>query len=418
MSSENAGGDLKRVEPEKSYESHTTVGETLAAGYRRTWENRRKGGRSVADGTRESYYDVPPIHKPHWKWEIYTYFFFGGISGASYAIAAIAGLFGDSGNQRIARVGRYLSLPAALLSTLLLIMDLKRPERFYMMLRVLKLRSPMSVGTWLLAVFSAFSGLSALVQAGRDGLFGRGSGLGLLLRAVPLRLIEPLGIPWGLLLSGYTGVLLAATAVPLWTKNYLLIGPLFLATAMSNATAAIALVLSLTRGTSQQTFKRLERLDVIAIVTELALITAFKWRLSPTVARPLSEGKYAWIHNVGVIGLGLGAPLLLQIKSAFFGGQASRPIVGLASSLVLMGGLLLRYVMVKAGKESADDPQATFEMASDPQTARVSASVASGALGAPGDAGEYKPPVLSVGQPAPEGTVTREPGMRVQPGTA
>ena len=56
-------------------------------------------------------------------------------------------------------------------------------------------------------------------------------------------------------------MLLAATAVPLWTKNYLLLGPLFLASAVSSSMAAIALVLARVRGTSRETLARLERLD-------------------------------------------------------------------------------------------------------------------------------------------------------------
>ena len=81
-----------------------------------------------------------------------------------------------------------------------------------------------------------------------------------------VRLVGVVGTLPALLVIGYTGVLLAATAVPLWTRSYLLLGPLFLASALSSATAAIALVLAAARGTSRETLARLERLDAAIII--------------------------------------------------------------------------------------------------------------------------------------------------------
>src|SRR4051812_12496931 len=100
-----------------------------------------------------TYYGVPPIHKPHWHWLIVSYFFLGGLSGGSYVVASIADLFGHADDRETVRVGRYLALLALLPCPLLLVLDLGRPERFLHMLRVLKLRSPMSLGTWGLLSF-------------------------------------------------------------------------------------------------------------------------------------------------------------------------------------------------------------------------------------------------------------------------
>src|SRR5205085_9522628 len=116
---------------------------------------------------------------------------------------------------------------------ILLILDLGRPERFHHMLRVVKLRSPMSIGTWGLLIFGGFNGLSALIQAAEDGLFGRASLLSRLLLALPCRTIAFVGGMFGFLVGGYTGVLLGVTAVPVWAKNHLLLGPLLLTSAMS-----------------------------------------------------------------------------------------------------------------------------------------------------------------------------------------
>ncbi len=320
-------------------------------------------GRSTEDGTRDSYYGVPPIHKAHWEWLITTYYFLGGIAGASYAVAGIARLVGGEENKEITRAGQYISLAALLPSPVLLILDLGRPERFYRMLRIFKLRSPMSVGSWLLAAFGGFSFLSAAIQAAEDGLLGRENPPVGLLRALPARLIGTLGIPLGFGVSGYTGVLVSATAVPLWTKNALMMGPLFVTSSISNATAAIALALSTSKNTRTGAFERLERLDSVVLLTELGMLEAHRRRLGPIIARPLVEGRTGGLYRYGVLGLGILAPLLLQGKSVALGKQPSRPLVALASLLVLGGGYTFRYVINQAGRLSADDPASTFELA-------------------------------------------------------
>lgn len=334
----------------------------------RKWENRRAGARTAADEARASYYGIPPIHAPTWKWLIISYFYLGGIAAGSYVIASIAEIVGGRSGGRIVRAGRYLSLAALMPSPILLILDLGRPERFLHMLRVLKLRSPMSAGTWDLLVFSAFCGLSALIQAARDGLLGPGTVLSRLLLALPSRLIGVLGIGPAFFLGSYTGVLLAATAVPLWTKSHLLMGPLFLTSAMSNATAAITLFLVLARGTSASTLQRLERLHAMALLAELALLTAMRLHLGPVLARPLERAPLGVVFRGGVIGAGLVAPLALQ--ATLSGRQnAGRRGTAVASALALLGGFLLRYVMIMGGRHSAADPEATFVLAGDVEEA-------------------------------------------------
>jgi formate-dependent nitrite reductase membrane component NrfD len=309
------------------------------------------------------YYGLPAIHKPQWGWLIVAYFFLGGIAGGTYAIASLADLVGGREGRPIARAGRYLSLAALLPCPILLILDLGRRERFLHMLRVLKLRSPMSVGTWGLTLFGGFCGLSALVQAARDGMLGRRSAPSRMLAAMPSEAIGVAGALPAFFVAGYTGVLLAATAVPLWTKSHLLLGPLFLASAMSAATAAIALVLSAARSTSARTLERLERLDSLALLTELGLLVAMRAHLGPTVGRPLREGRLGLVERAGVLGLGILTPLALYARSLLPGVAPSRVGTCVAASLVLVGGFLLRYVIVMGGRASADDPRATFELA-------------------------------------------------------
>src|SRR5258708_39463541 len=127
-----------------------------------------------------TYYDYPVLKAPIWRWEIVWYFFLGGLAAGCYVIASIAALFGSQEDRVVARTGYYLSLLALLPCPPLLIKNLGRPERFLHMLRIFKVKSPLSMGTWGLVSFSLFRGLTAQNQAAHDGLLRRWSGARLL----------------------------------------------------------------------------------------------------------------------------------------------------------------------------------------------------------------------------------------------
>src|SRR5438552_15935501 len=71
---------------------------------------------------------------PNWEWWILAYFFFGGISGGSYAIGTLLRLVGTPADQRAARIAFITSFVALLPCPLLLIADLRQPLRFVNML--------------------------------------------------------------------------------------------------------------------------------------------------------------------------------------------------------------------------------------------------------------------------------------------
>src|SRR5207237_900760 len=142
-------------------------------------------------------------------------------------------------------------------------------------------------------------------EATRAGALGQDTAPAQLGRRVPSRLVGAVGTVPAFLVIGYTGVLLAATAVPLWTRSYLLLGPLFLASALSSATAAIALVLAAARGTRRETLARLERLDALVMIAELGLLLAVRATLGRGLARPLARGRLGRLYRLGVVGVGL-----------------------------------------------------------------------------------------------------------------
>lgn len=336
--------------------------------------------RTAAEAARSSYYGVPVVHKPHWKWLIIVYFFLGGISGAAYVLAAIADTLDPTNNRPIVRAGRYVSFAALLPSPILLILDLGKPERFLMMFRVLKLRSPMSLGTWALTLFGGFSAFAALGQAASHRLpvLQRSSWSPSPRR---LRAVSIAGSPIALFVAGYTGVLLAATAVPLWTKRARFLGPIFLSSAFTTAAAAVSLFLPGGSDRHETSRDRLERVETLSSLAELALLATWLHRLGPTAA-PLSQGRTATVFRHGTLTAGFVVPLLLSTIRSVLPRRASSLLGYVASACALAGGFALRYAVVVAGGASADDPAATFETtrAPDHSTGAVASSLPGAAL--------------------------------------
>jgi formate-dependent nitrite reductase membrane component NrfD len=243
----------------------------------------------------------------------------------------------------------------------LLTKDLGRPERFLHMLRIFKVKSPMSMGTWGLVSFSFCSGITAVIQAARDGILGRWWGPRML-AALPQRLLALPGSALGVFLGGYTGVLLTATSIPLWSRSKVL-GAIFISSAISTSSALISLVLRLTR-TPTRVLNKLERLEWVALLVEMLGLFAFL-RGTGRAARPLvgtgpnDQGRTFWSF---VAGAGLALPWLLQTLSLLAGRSGKRRSGRgiLSSLLVLMGGYFLRRTMIEAGHTSSADARTTL----------------------------------------------------------
>ena len=257
---------------------------------------------------------------------------------------------------------------AALICPVLLILDLGRPKRFHHMLRVFKVSSPLSVGTWILLAFGLTSGVQAVRQAAEDDfILRRESWLGRLARLLPSKPLSLAQALLGMGLGGYTGMLLAATAMPLWAAAGLLLGPLFLATAVASGAAALALLAGLRRGTpdddgeADEARAEVETLATISTAAQLGLEVAREAMTPHTIGKPLRRGKWATIYRVGAIGGGMLMPLALRLPAQVRGRPVGRAISITAATLTLAGAVAERFAIVEAGMQSADDPQAYQE---------------------------------------------------------
>src|SRR5215207_2090046 len=311
-----------------------------------------------ADSRREdkNYYGIPPIKRAHWTWQIPVYFWIGGIGAGVHLFSTIAQILGHK-DETLTRTSRYTVLATMLISPVLLIWDLGRPERFYNMLRIIKLRSPMSTQSWSVFAFGNLSGLIAARQAAEDGLLGDDNLLVHLVRLIPARALSILALPVGINVGSHTGNLISATSVPLWARNWLFMGPTFLASGLSTALSWLSRVLHLTHSGEEKTLHALHRAEKATIVIEAGLIAASLVRMSRW-SKPLFSREVAPLFVGGTLIGGIVAPMTLLF------GKESRSKSMLASVLALAGGLAFRFAIIKGGRISADDPEAYFTFAS------------------------------------------------------
>jgi formate-dependent nitrite reductase membrane component NrfD len=278
----------------------------------------------------QSYYGKPIVKEPVWKAEIPFYLFTGGVAGGASVLHGLARL---TGNHRLARSSLYIGAVADAVSPVLLVSDLGRPERFLNMLRVFKVTSPMSVGSWILFVSSGASTTAATLE---------------LLGALrPARwLAEAVSFVTGPPLATYTGALLANTAIPVWSEARDELPWLFGASAAASAGATAAMV------TPAAAAGPARRAAVAGVAAELGLVRLMRRRLGfvGEVYELGEAGRYARVSKVcAAAGAGL-----LALR-----GRRSRPAAVVGGALVLAGEVALRWSVFKAGFQSARDPRYT-----------------------------------------------------------
>ena len=285
------------------------------------------------------------LQSPHWPLLIDVYFFLGGLAGGAFVIATVASVLNARRHREVVRVGYYVALAALIPCPLILIVDLGVPSRFLNMLGAFNTTSPMSMGAWALLGFSVCAFLATLFTLLEDT--GRARDL-----ASAKVVVGVVGGVFGFFLAAYPGVLLGATARPLWIEGHAL-GAVFLAVGASTGAAAMALVLA-ALGRGGEGLAGLRTMLVLALLIQLAAVVAFVAFVqasgSPAAARALgllTGGAFALAFWVGAILVGSLLPLLLGIVDIR---RRSYAYTALASVLVLFGGFLVKYTIMAAGQ--------------------------------------------------------------------
>jgi formate-dependent nitrite reductase membrane component NrfD len=283
------------------------------------------------------YYGQPVVKPPVWTWEIPIYFFMGGLAGMSAVIASAAIIFH---HVDLARAAMWIAaIGGAVLSPILLIMDLGRPHLFLNMLRVFKHRSPMSMGAWILSAFGACAvpGLIALELHAYQVFPGT---LDQLLRVAAGIFIFGSAI-FGTLLATYTGVLIGVTAIPAWFLHRTLL-PIHFGTAGLGCAAALLELLG-------HRIAALSFLGFYAATVETALLIWLSVNKHGAADRAIHEHRSGWLIRIGEV---LNGPLALVLR--MFG---QTPFAAIS---FLIGALVSRFGWIAVGKVSGADPEAVF----------------------------------------------------------
>ncbi|MEY2557289.1 MAG: hypothetical protein QOE34_714 [Verrucomicrobiota bacterium] len=297
-------------------------------------------GVDVAGGPiprKPGYYGQAVVKPPVWTWQVPLYFFFGGIAGMSAVVGSGAIIFH---HIDLARAAMWVAaIAGAVLSPILLIMDLGRPRLFLNMLRVFKHRSAMSMGAWILSFFGACAvpGLIAL-ELHSHHVFG--GALGQLIRIAAGIFIFGSAI-FGTLLATYTGVLLGATAIPAWFLHRTLL-PIHFGTAGLGSAAGLLELLG-------HRIPTLNFLGYYAAGIESVLLICLSFDKKGAANRAIHEHSSGWLIRIAEV---LNGPLAIVFR--LFG------LVPFAAISFLIGALVSRFGWIMVGKVSGADPEAVF----------------------------------------------------------
>jgi formate-dependent nitrite reductase membrane component NrfD len=278
----------------------------------------------------DSYYGRPVLKETVWKGQdVAGYLFFGGLAGASSLQAAFAQLHG---NHELSRVSKVAAAGAIGLSAVALVHDLGRPARFLNMLRVFKVTSPMSVGSWMLSGYGPAAGAAAALAV--TGRLPR-SGAAATAAAAAL----------GSGVATYTAALICDTAVPAWHEGYREMPFLF---AGSAASAAGGLGLLAVR---PERSREAARLAVLGAAAELTARSLMMRRLGPA-SEPYQVGRAGQLMKAAEVLAAAG------LAGAVVSGR-NRLIAALSGAALLAGSALTRFGVFEAGQASARDPKYT-----------------------------------------------------------
>ena len=293
----------------------------------------------------------PAMHV--WGWEIPVYLFLGGVVAGMMIISGYF-LFKERHREKLCTC-LYLPRVGLVLLTLgmvSLFLDLEHKLYFWRLYTTFQVASPMSWGSWiLLLVYPAL--LANMLIRPPQFLVKGTSGLATLSHklydsSITVRAIGIINMLLGAMLGIYTGILLSTLgARPLWNSSIL--GLLFLVSGLSSAAAFVHLV-------AKDTYERelLAKADNGFLIIELFVMGLFviglltATQVHQHAIQLLLSGSFAAVFWVFVVGLGIVIPLIIQLLAV------SHKIrhTPVAPVLVVLGGIILRFVIVYAGQHS------------------------------------------------------------------
>jgi len=309
------------------------------------------------------------MYELNWGLPVILYLFLGGLGAGAGAVSASVLLRAGGGDRpgpsfEIARWGALIAPITVIVGTVAIIFELGTFQagnwiRWVNLFRTINL-SPMSIGSWVLALF-------ILVSLGYAYTFFQKAPQPGDARHSLRKMLAWVMVPLGVGVALYTGILLGAMpARPFWNSPILAL--LFLVSALSTGVAAILFVRTLfglkhAESTAEHKDSYLmTSSDVLLIGFEIAVVFLFVMYAHLTIGSVetavgvILGGELTALFWLGFVVLGLALPALIELKyvipTLLYQKEYAIPrVVELVlCALVLIGGFLLRYVVVVAGQ--------------------------------------------------------------------
>jgi polysulfide reductase-like protein len=295
------------------------------------WQRKRRAEQPMVPTAEfTSYYGKPILNEPVWESpDIPGYLFLGGLAGGASLLAAGSDL---TGRPALGKAVKTAAFGAGSLSVIALIHDLGKPGRFLNMMRVFKVTSPMSVGSWLLGAYVPASGVAAL-----SALTGRLRPLGAAATAGAALL--------GPAVAAYTAALISNTAVPAWHDGYPEM-PFVFTGSGAMAAGGLGLLAAPPRETAPA-----RNLALLGAAMEAVAFERMEHRIG-MVAEPYSQGRGGAYMKAGK------ALALLGTAGAILG-QRNRIAAAASGAALVASSAVTRWGIFHAGMASARDPKYT-----------------------------------------------------------
>lgn len=288
-----------------------------------------------------------------WGWQIPVYLFLGGLVAG---MMIISGYFLLKGRTKETKCSCFylplFSLAFLSLGMFALLLDLEHKLYVWRFYTTFKITSPMSWGSWILVLVYPALILNAIIRtpkALREKLpILKNISDKITKHPFAVKNIGVINMILGAMLGVYTGILLSTlTGRPLWNTSIL--GILFLISGLSSAAAFVHMI-------AKDTFERelLAKADNGFLTLELIVVAVmFIGLLTSSAAASnsahlLLNGSYAAVFWVFVIGIGIVIPLFIQLLAV----NHKIHHTPVAPIMVIVGGLILRFVLVYAGQAS------------------------------------------------------------------
>jgi formate-dependent nitrite reductase membrane component NrfD len=288
-----------------------------------------------------------------WGWEIPVYLFIGGMVAG---MMIISGYFLFSNRYKETNCACYtlpiISLILLSVGMSALFLDLEHKLFVWRLYTTFKIASPMSWGAWILILVYPII-IANLLMGPPKFLINKFPKISLVTTYINQhpRLIQNIGVAnmlLGGLLGVYTGILLSTMAArPLWNSSMLWV--LFLVSGLSTAAAFVHMIAKNVKerellAKADNGFLTIE-IFVIALMI-IGLLTSTKVHIH--AAELLLSGAYAPVFWVFVVGNGIIIPLIIQLLAV----NHKIKHTPIAPIMVIIGGLILRFVIVSAGQHS------------------------------------------------------------------